>query len=406
MRRDIFRTLASLVILGAVLLPLTGMHARADSPGEDLEAIEARLDAALRAARQGRAHEGAREAFQAFMKFESSSLHGTLKAENSALYGQLEAGYMAFREAIRRGRPTARVQQLHADVLQLHDRAREALESNEGAGSFYTVFASSFMIIFREGLEAILVIAAMLAYLARVGATDQRRSLFAGAAGAIVLSLLLAGAARWLFTLGAVQREILEGATMLLATLVLFYVSYWLISKVRGERWKQYIESRIDASLNRGSSLMLALVAFVVVFREGFETVLFYQALAFSSGASLLGGGGLMGGFLVGVVVLGGVGYGIVRSSVRLPLKPFFLVTSAFLYFLAFKFAGDGIAELQEAGVVPVDYLSFVPRLSWLQAWFGIYPSLQPLLLQSVLVILLVVAVAYSFAPRRLSVPR
>ncbi len=391
-----------LAFLVAAGIAVFASSAHAQEPDAELNAIEEKLSAALEAGRSGRTEEGGRLAFQAFMAFESSSLHGTLAAEHRDLYQRLEAGYMAFREGVRKGAPVTELEERHEAVLQLHDRVRDRLGEGGTAG-FTSVFLGSFMIIFREGLEAILVIGAMLAYLVKVGASDQRRALYGGAGTAVLVSLLLAVAAQWVFTLGAVQREVLEGVTMLLATGVLFYVSYWLISKVRGERWKQYIESKVDESLERGSSLMLALVAFVVVFREGLETVLFYQALAFSSGASLLGGSGLVGGFVAGSLILVGVGYAILRTSVKLPLKPFFVVTSAFLYYLAFKFAGDGIAELQEAGLVSVHYLSFVPKFDWLQTWLGIYPSLQPLVLQLVLVVFLLVGLVYTFSPRRRS---
>lgn len=392
-----------LILVAGLLVFVLPVHA-SSGPEAALNAVEEDLSAALQVARDGRAEEGGRKVFEAFMAFESSSLHGTLAAEHPDLYQRLETEYMAFREDLRQGAPVPELEERHGLILSLHDRVRARLgEAEEAGASFGSVFLSSFMIIFREGLEAILVIAAMLAYLAKVGASGQRRILYGGAGLAVVVSLLLAVAAQWVFTLGAVQREVLEGVTMLLATVVLFYVSYWLISKVKGERWQEYIETKVDESLDRGSSLLLGVVAFVVVFREGLETVLFYQALAFSSGASLLGGGGLVGGFVVGTVVLVGVGYAIIKSSVRLPLKPFFVVTSAFLYYLAFKFAGDGMTELQEAGLVPVHYLSFMPRFDWLQTWLGVYPSLPPLMLQMVLVLLLVVGLVYSFSPRRLS---
>jgi high-affinity iron transporter len=183
---------------------------------------------------------------------------------------------------------------------------------------------------------------------------------------------------------------------MVVATAVLFYVSYWLLSKMEVVKWNQFVKSKVRDALDSGSALALASAAFLAVYREGFETVLFYKAL-FVAGA-----GGTMpvvGGILAGSVVLVGVYVAINRFGVRLPLKPFFAVTSAFLYYMAFVFAGKGVAELQEGGLIGTTILSWAPRLPAL----GIYPTAESLGAQGVLVVLAVVALVWNFVvqPRR-----
>jgi high-affinity iron transporter len=181
---------------------------------------------------------------------------------------------------------------------------------------------------------------------------------------------------------------------------VLFYVSYWLLSKMEVAKWNQFVKSKVQDALTSGSALALASAAFLAVYREGFETVLFYKAL-FLSGAS---GGAVpvVAGIVLGSVVLVAVYVGISRFGVRLPLKPFFGVTSAFLYYMAFVFAGKGIAELQEGGLISTTVVTWAPRVPAL----GIYPTVESLVAQAVLLALLLVALVWTFLiePRRVRV--
>jgi high-affinity iron transporter len=186
---------------------------------------------------------------------------------------------------------------------------------------------------------------------------------------------------------------------MLLATAMLFYVSYWLLSKMEVARWNQFVRGRVQEAVSSGSALALATVAFLAVYREGFETVLFYKALFLAGAGSVAP---VVGGMLVGGVALALVYYAIHRWGVRIPLKPFFVITSAFLYYMAFVFAGKGIAELQEGGVIGTTVLPWAPRWPAL----GIYPTVESLALQGVLVVLLIVGLVWTFTiqPQRLQV--
>ena len=201
-----------------------------------------------------------------------------------------------------------------------------------------------------------------------------------------------------MFHLTPAKQEVLEGVTMVVATVVLFYVSYWLLSKMEVVKWNRFVKSRVNDALTSGSSLALASAAFLAVYREGFETVLFYKALFLTGGP---GGRSMpiVAGILLGAALLVGVYIAISRFGVRLPLKPFFGVTSAFLYYMAFVFAGKGVAELQGGGVLPTTIVSWAPRMPGL----GIYPTVESLLAQGVLVILLVAALIWTFVvePRR-----
>ena len=184
---------------------------------------------------------------------------------------------------------------------------------------------------------------------------------------------------------------------MLLAAGMLFYVSYWLLSKLEVAKWNRFVRGKVQDAVTRGSSLALVSVAFLAVYREGFETVLFYKALLL---AGPRGVPPVLAGMVAGAAILGVVYFLINRYGVRLPLKPFFTVTSAFLYYMAFVFAGKGIAELQEGGVIGTTILSGAPRIPQL----GISPTLESLLQQGVLLLALVVGLCWTFViePRRL----
>lgn len=386
---------ALILLMGMMVQPLEAATDNPQKVNKTLETIEQTLTEAVDAVKQGKRDRAASLALDGFMTFEESSVHSALATRSGGLYGRLERNYMSFRSAVVDGESPEKLGERLAKIKTLHNEVRSAL--NVDSVSFWAIGLSSFMIIFREGLEALLVIAAMLAYLYKINEEQRSSALYWGTGMALLASFALAVGSNYLFSLSGAGRELLEGITMLVATIVLFYVSYWLISKIEAEKWKQFIESKIDRSVEAGSSFMLGTVGFIVVFREGFETVLFYQALGLSSGGSLMGGTGIIGGFLVGVVLLTIVGYIIIRSGKKIPLRPFFIVTSAFLYFLAFKFAGDGIVELQEAGVLSMETVRFIPDYGWLQSFFGIYPMWKPVLLQSILIVLLFGGLGFTF---------
>jgi high-affinity iron transporter len=241
-----------------------------------------------------------------------------------------------------------------------------------------------------------------MAFLAKAGALERRRHVARGAWMAVAASVVTAIVVELLFEITPGQREALEGATMLLATAVLFYVSYWLLSKIEVAKWNAFVRGRMEEALSAGSGWALTSVAFLAVYREGFETILFYKALLTSAKSAAAGTGGASGGAAVaagiaaGAVVLVIVYVAIARFGVKVPLKPFFAVTSAMLYYMAFVFAGKGIADLQEAGIVRVSVVAWAPRIPVL----GIYPTAQSLALQLVLIILLVVAVVWLHRER------
>jgi high-affinity iron transporter len=355
-----------------------------------LDQVRRQLDSAFALARAHDPSASAR-AFDAYMTFEQ--VERGVRAKSPALASELEAAFASLRTRAAGGATPAELAALRRQLDAGLENAERVLGDR---GSPVNLFMQSFVILLREGLEAILIVGALMTFLVKMGAAHRKRDIHIGVGAAIGASLITAVALETIFVLSPAHREALEGGTMVLATAVLFYVSYWLLSKMEVVKWNHFVKSKVQDALNSGSALALASAAFLAVYREGFETVLFYKAL-FVAGA-----GGTMPvvmGILAGSVVLCAVSIAINRFGVRLPLKPFFAVTSAFLYYMAFVFAGKGVAELQEGNLIGTTILSWAPRIPAL----GIYPTAESLGAQAILVLLAVIALVWNFViePRR-----
>ncbi|MDR1490522.1 MAG: FTR1 family iron permease [Desulfovibrio sp.] len=266
-----------------------------------------------------------------------------------------------------------------------------ALDGREESG--WSVFGASLLILLREGMEAILVVAAIAAYLVRSGNAALIRVVYLSALAAVAASAALAAALQKLFSISGADQEVLEGATMLLAVVVLFFVSNWMVSKAESKAWKQYIESKVSSAVTAGSAFALGAAAFLAVFREGVETILFYQALLADAKEHV---DMIWYGFGASVVALALLFAAIRYGSMRIPLRPFFIGTSVLMYIMAVAFAGGGIKELQEADVVSVTPVAFPVSVDLL----GLYPTLETLLPQAALIILAVLSyVHYTRKP-------
>ena len=356
----------------------------------DGEGVAARvlgiLDRALRAARAGRSGEAGDLAFDAYLAFEP--LETPARARNPGLVATMERHFATFKGAVK------------GDDVEEAARARAAIGTGmpeivaltRPATDFWGAFVQAFLIILREGFEAILVIGAIVAFLVKTGHRRRLRDIWVGVGAALVASAATAIVLATVLKALPATREIIEGVTMLVAVGVLFSVSYWLVSKVEAARWQQFIREKVNDALADGGGTALAVVAFLAVYREGAETALFLQAL-FAEGAAVP----LSLGVLVGFVALAVIFTLFHRYGVKIPLRPFFGVTSALLYYMAFVFMGKGIRELQEGNVLPITVLPGWPSVEAM----GIYPSAQPLLGQLALLVLLAFALVKTFWPRR-----
>lgn len=337
------------------------------------------LDRAIESARAGEPH-AADLAFDAYVAFEP--LESQVRTRDPGMVALLEKQFADFKGAVSAndvtGARSARAR-IASGLPQLVDLASRP-------PTRWGSFVESLLIILREGFEAILILGAVIAFLVRTGNQARVREVWLGAGAGLVASAILAVVLRTALANAPASREVIEGATMLLAVGVLFWVSYWLLTKVEVAKWQAFIKAQVGAALTSSRATALAVVAFLAVFREGAETALFYQALL-ARGPQVIPP--VAAGFAVGSLLLLVVWVGIQRFGLRLPLRAFFGVTSSMLYALAFIFMGKGLRELQEGNILSITPLEHGPYVGWL----GIFPSVETLAGQSVLVALALFAV-------------
>jgi len=376
---------------GSALAAVRAYQPARDEPRASAAAFTAvrdRVTRALQFAYAGQHDQAANTAFDAYMEFEK--VETGVRAKNAELASRLEAQFANLRTRAAGGADRAELVGVERDLFASLEQAERTVSDRM---SPINLFVQSLVIILREGLEAILIIGALIAFLMKAGAAHRKRDIHIGVGAAVAMSLLTAVLLETVFVLSAAHREALEGATMIVAVGVLFYVSYWLLSKMEVAKWTAFVKQRLAVAVTGGSAFALASAAFLAVYREGFETVLFYKALFVEGGALSDTFLPVTAGIAVGGVVLAIVYVAINRWGVRLPLKPFFAITSAFLYYMAFVFAGKGVAELQDGGVLSNTILLGWPRVAAL----GIYPTVESMLAQAIMALLAAVALFWIF---------
>jgi len=299
----------------------------------------------------------------------------------------VEAEMMRYRAMIKNQESTAAVEAQGNRVQGLLAEAATLLAGARLPAS--AVFFSAFVILLREGLEAILVLAAILALLIKGGRRDALPYVHAGWIAALALGGCTWFVASYVIALSGSTREVTEGITALVAAVILLYIGFWMHNKSYANRWQTFLQEQLRTALSSRTMWALALVSFLAVYREAFETVLFYQALWTQAAPAHVP---ILSGLLVAAVTLVGLGWLLLRGSIHLPLGLFFGATSALLVLLAVIFAGKGIAALQEAGTLPVEPVNFpgIPAL-------GVYPDLLGLLLQAVLILIITGVFIYTY---------
>ena len=290
-----------------------------------------------------------------------------------------------------------------AAEVPAEEAAAEVTEEAQSSRQWLT-FLGAFGIIVREGLEAILVIAAIIAYLVKSGNGKSLKNVYIGALAGILASF--AAAAVLYFVKQAVAgagmaQELIEGVTALIAVCVLFYVSNWMISKAEAAAWTGYIDSKVRSGVEKRSAFTLAFTAFLSVFREGAEVVLFYQPMLQEGNAGMV-----WAGFGAGVVILVFVYLAITKLSIKLPIKVFFTATSILMAVMCVSFLGSGIKELAEGNLFDLTLrVPGIPENDVIQI-FGIYPYLETLVPQLILAIILLVTFMIAHYRGRLAAQR
>ena len=273
------------------------------------------------------------------------------------------------------------------------DAAAEDSSSGGGRSAAAATFIACFTIILREGFEAILVVGAIVAYLLKSQNSDEEkkrqvRPVYAGAILGIVASFISAWILNQVKLANSASQEVIEGVTALIAVVVLYWVSNWMVSKSESEAWSSYIKSKVASSSARGSIFALAFTSFLAVYREGAEVILFFQPM-------LAGGDRRMVwmGFVIGCICLVFVYLAIRFLSFRIPLKPFFIGTSILMFIMSIAFLGSGIKELIEGDVITMTsppWVSWIPSNPVLEI-LGIYPTVQTVVPQILLLVVTII---------------
>jgi len=357
--------------------------------GIGLDRTRRMIRQARQAFSEGRAEDADRIAIDAYLQG-YEPLEARLRARDPQATAAVEGAFRDLRAAMSRGD--------RAEVDACARRLDRLLGEGPGEGRALVPFAAAFLIYLREGLEAALLVGALLAGLSRLGRPDARRYVHAGWLAALPAGLVT----WWLFqrmvSVSADERELVEAGVALLAAAVLFSVSFWMISKIEARRWTGYLRRRLEESLSARRLVLLAGLSFLAVYREAAETVLFTQALLLESGGARAH---VWAGAAAGVLAVMAVAVMMRQTVMRLPMGPFFAVSSALLCGLAISFAGAGIYDLVAAGYLAPRPVTF-PEIPWM----GIHPDLTGLLVQLTIVAVIVGAAITTLRRRPAEVPK
>jgi high-affinity iron transporter len=347
-------------------------------PSDPLSITRGLLREAVDLYRKGDKEKAYQKAVEAYLDgFELAE--PTLFAKDAAFGRALEAQFTQLRNAIKQGGPADEILKRHGEIEAKLDHAAQILARDDSFTEYYA-FTNSALIILREGLEAALILAAIIAMLKVMGATEVIRYIHLGWILALIAGGLTWLATETLLTLSGSHRESMEGFISVFAAIALFYVGYWLHTRSEARKWRDFIEQKVKTNISTRRILGLIGISFFAVYREAFEVVLFYQALWLQNETNH---GPIVWGLAGGFAALILAAFAILKLGLKMPLKYFFGATGTLLYIMAFIFAGNGVKELQAALWVPTTPLRFPSQLPIL----GIYPTLETLAAQGTMVL-------------------
>jgi len=353
-------------------------------PAQLLDYTAATLDKSLAAYRAGE-HDQAYDLSVAAYLEGFELVESSLDNVDANVRKDTEKSLMAYRQSLQDGLPVEQAEQrLDAAKAKLKESA--GLLGSDGL-SWSLSYISGLLILLREGLEAILVLAAILAFLRNTGQQSAVRSVNVGWGLALLAGLGTWALAAYVIDVSGSQRELLEGATALFASVMVLWLGVWMHDRRHAAAWQDYIKSSL---VGGGGRFGFAILAFFSVYRELFEVILFYETLWLQAGPA--GHNAVLAGGATALVLLVGLAWVILRGSAKLPLALFFSINAALLCALSVVFAGHGVKALQEAGIFgtrPVAFFDF--------DWLGIHADAYSLAAQAVAIVAIVVLYGRSW---------
>ena len=324
-----------------------------------------------------------------------------MSAISGARVSEVENQFKETRKSMVGGKPEVEIKRNVQTLKSMIVTDAKVLDEGAAAKvnpfvSFVTSsFGQAFIILLREGLEASLVVAAVIAYLAKQGYKRMLKYIYLGVVGGLIASAIMAALLTFIFKAAGSHQEVFEGVTALIAMVMLLYTSNWMLSKTDHEAWSAYVDEKTKQSISNGSVMSLAILSFLAVFREGAETVIFYEALLAMDTAENhipVWWGALTATIALVVIFL------IIRfTSVKIPYKQFFNVMSILVSVLVVIFAGSGLHELIEADVFDGIYMASWPTNDFL----GLYPYVQTVVFQIVMAIIVIALYIVSTIRRK-----
>jgi high-affinity iron transporter len=293
---------------------------------------------------------------------------------------------------------------IEAKIVEIRNGLDESERLVTGTGSIAPslAFTTSFSIIFREGLESALIIGAILAYLDASRNARYKKHVYFGIVIAIIATVITWYVAQFIIEISGASRELIEAIAGISAVAVLFWVSFWILNKVETKKWIEFVKAKVWLATTTGSVMVFAMLSFFTVYREGFETVLFYQAMfSFAKNMETF----VLLGFVLGLAVIISVVFIIRKIGKKLPLRVLFGLTMAIGAYMSIAFIGNAIREFQEVGYISTTHLfGIIPRLEInLATMTGIHPTLETTIAQIILLSVYVIGALYILIiqPRR-----
>ncbi|GBH35116.1 hypothetical protein NZNM25_19070 [Nitrosopumilus zosterae] len=311
---------------------------------------------------------------------------------------EVEFQFAELRNMIQNQAPSEDIQEVVIAIKRNLDES-ERLVSGVGTLAPMIAFTSSFAIIFREGLESVLILGAVLSYLEASRNNQFKKYVYYGVLAAFGATAITWVIASYVIEISGANRELIEAIAALSATAVLFYVSFWVLNKIEHKKWMEFVKAKVWQASATGSVMVFVMLAFFTVYREGFETVLFYQAMSgFAKYMELQVGLG----FVLGIVSLIAIYYGMRRLGRKLPLRALFGLTMGVGAYLSIAFLGNAVRELQVLDIVPyTGMIGVIPRLDInLATMTGIYPTLETVVSQIILLGVYLAASSYVLVVR------
>ena len=358
----------------------------------EIDVIRERLEETLLHYSRGdmqSAHASARSAYLDSYEF----VEIPLRAIDPDFTLEVEYQFATLRNLIKQEAPQEEIQEIIIGIRRNLDES-ERIVSGIGTLAPSIAFTSSFAIIFREGLESVLILGAITTYLEASRNNQFKKYIYYGVITALAATAVTWVIASYIIEISGANRELIEAIAALSATAVLFYVSFWVLNKIEHKKWMEFVKAKVWQATATGSVMVFVMLSFFTVYREGFETVLFYQAMSgFAKYMEIYVGLG----FVVGMISLLGLYFVMRKLGRKLPLRALFGLTMGVGAYLSIAFLGNAIRELQIIDIVSyTGLIGIIPRLDInLAMMTGIYPTLETIVAQIILLGVYLVASSY-----------